>query len=102
MVLAKDGEYQLHRLCEELTYYIEDRQERNNPRTIINDHNREIRTRKQRTDVGKYSFVKTTIKSWKQLSAGLLASFPCKPNTFRKSIKNVVTSKGIQVRFECK
>ena len=28
------------------------------------DHNRKIRTRKQRTDVGKYSFVNRTIKSW--------------------------------------
>jgi hypothetical protein len=27
------------------------------------DHNRKIRTRKQRTDVGKYSFVNRTIKT---------------------------------------
>ena len=47
-------------------------------------------------DVGKYSFVNRTIKSWNQLSAGLLASFSCKINTFRKRVKNVVTSKGIQ------
>jgi len=66
------------------------------------DHNRKIRTRKQRTDVGKYSFVNRTIKSWNQLPAGLLASFPCKLNTFRKKVKNVVTSKGIQVWIECK
>ena len=36
------------------------------------DHNRKIRTRKQRTDVGKYSFVNRTIESWNQLPAGLL------------------------------
>jgi len=36
-----------------------------------------------------------------QLPAGLLASFSCKPNTFRKRAKNVVTSKGIQVGNEC-
>ena len=66
------------------------------------DHNRKIRTRKQRTDVGKYSFVNRTIKSWDQLPTGLLASFPCKLNTFRKRVKNVVTSKGIQVEIECK
>jgi hypothetical protein len=53
----------------------------------------EIRTIKQRTYVGKYSFVNRTIKSWNQLSAGLLASFPCKMNTFRKRVKNVVTAK---------
>ena len=39
---------------------------------------------------------------WKQLPAGLLASFPCKLNTFRKRVKNAVTSKGIQVGIECK
>jgi len=30
-----------------------------------------------------------------QLPAGLLASLTCKLNTFRKSVKNVVTSKGL-------
>jgi hypothetical protein len=38
-----------------------------------------------------------TIKSWNHLPAGLLASFPYKLNTFRKRVKNVVTSKRIQV-----
>jgi hypothetical protein len=37
-----------------------------------------------------------------QLHAGLLASFPSKINTFRKRVKNVVTSKGIKEGFECK
>jgi len=67
-----------------------------------NDHNRKIRTRKQRTDVGKYSFVNRTIKRWNQLPAGLLASFPRKLNTLRNGVKNVITSKGIQVGIECK
>jgi hypothetical protein len=67
-----------------------------------NDHNQKIRTRNQRTDAGKYSFVNRTIKNWNQLSAGLLASFPCKVNTFRKRVMNVVTSKRIQMGFECK
>ena len=66
------------------------------------DHNRKIRTRKQRTDVGKYFFVNRTIKSWNQLPASLLASFPCKLNSFRRRITHVVTSKGIQVGIECK
>jgi len=66
------------------------------------DHNRNIRTRKQRTDVGKYSFVNMTIKSWNQLPASLLASFRCKQNMFRRRVKNVVTSTGIQVGTECK
>ena len=51
------------------------------------DHNRKIRTRKQRTDVGKYSVVNRAIKSWNQLPAGLLASFHCKLNTFRKRLR---------------
>ena len=66
------------------------------------DHNRKIRTRKQRRDVGKYSFLNRTSRSWNQLPAGLLAFFPCKLNTFRKRLKNVVTSKGIQVGVEFK
>ena len=57
------------------------------------DHNRKIRTRKQRTDVGKCFFVNRNIKSWNQLPAGLLASLPSKLNTFRKRVKNAVTSK---------
>ena len=57
------------------------------------DHNQKIRTRKQGTDVGKYSLVKRTIKSWNQLPAHLLASFPCKLNTFTKRVKKIVTSK---------
>ena len=66
------------------------------------DQHQKIKTKKRRTDVGKYSFVNRTIKSWNQLPASLLASFPCKLNTFRKGVKNVVTSKGIEVGTECK
>jgi hypothetical protein len=69
---------------------------------ISKDHNRKIMARKQRTVVGKYPFVNRTIKSWNQLSAGLLDSFPFKLNTFRMRVKNVVTRKGIQVGVECK
>jgi hypothetical protein len=62
------------------------------------DHNQKIRTRKQRTGVGKYTFKNRTIKSQNQLPAGLLAPFPCKLNMFRKRVKN----KGIEVGIECK
>jgi hypothetical protein len=58
------------------------------------DHNRKIRSRKQRTDVGKYSFVNRITKNWNELPADLLASFLCKLSTFRKRVKKVVTSKG--------
>jgi hypothetical protein len=66
------------------------------------DHNWKIRTRQKRIDVGKYSFVNGTIKSWNQLYAGLLPSFYCKLNTFRKKDKDLVTSKRIQVGIKCK
>jgi hypothetical protein len=46
--------------------------------------------------------LQNTVKTWNQLPASLLASFPSKLNTFRKRVKNVVTGKGIQVRIECK
>ena len=46
--------------------------------------------------------LKRTLKSWNQLPEGLLASFPCKLNTFRKRVKKVVTSKGLQAGCECK
>jgi len=55
----------------------------------MDDHNRKIISRKQRRDVGKYSFVNRTIKSWNQLPACLLASFTCKLNTFRKLVKSI-------------
>jgi hypothetical protein len=57
------------------------------------DHNRKIRSRKQRTDIGKYSFVNRTTINWNQLPADLLASFSCKLNTFRKKVKKAVTNK---------
>ena len=65
-------------------------------------HNRKIGTRKQRTDVGKYFFVHRTVRSWNQLPAGLVASIPCKLNTFRKRLRMQLQAKGSQVGTECK
>ena len=62
------------------------------------EYNQKIRIKKQRTDVGKYSFVKITIESCKQLRAGLLVSFSSKLNTFKKRDKTVVKSTGIRVK----
>jgi len=42
------------------------------------DHVQKIRDRKQRTDIGKYSFVNRTIKNWNQLPAEAFGAFPCK------------------------
>jgi hypothetical protein len=57
------------------------------------DRDHKIRTRKQRRDIGKYSFVNRTIINWKQLPANLLASFLCKLNTFRNKLKKQVSVK---------
>jgi hypothetical protein len=54
------------------------------------DHVRKIRDRKQRTDIGKYSFVNRTIKIWNQLAAEASGALPCKPNTFRKRVRKAI------------
>jgi len=50
------------------------------------DHVRKIRDRKQRTDIGLYSFVNRTTKNWNQLPAEALVTFHCKPKIFRKDL----------------
>jgi len=55
------------------------------------DHVRKIRTRRQRTDRGKYSFVNRTIGDWNQLPAEVLETLLCKPTTFRKRLRKVIT-----------
>jgi hypothetical protein len=49
------------------------------------DRVRKIRDRKQRADIGKYSFVHVsrTIKNWNQIPAEALGTFLCKPKIFR-------------------
>jgi hypothetical protein len=53
------------------------------------DHERKIRSRRQRTDIGKYSFVNRTIQYWNQLPAEVLGTLPCKPVTFKKRARKV-------------
>jgi len=53
------------------------------------DHERKIRSWRQRTDIGKYSFVNRTIQPWNQLPAEVLGILPCKPITFKKRIRKV-------------
>jgi hypothetical protein len=54
------------------------------------DHEWKIRSRKQRTDIGKYSFANRTIRTWKRFSAEILETLPCKPNAFRKRVTRVI------------
>jgi len=42
-------------------------------------------------DIGKYSFVNRTIGDWNQLPAEVLETLPCKPSTFRKRLREVIT-----------
>jgi len=56
------------------------------------DHAQKIRDRKQRTDIGKYSFVNRTIKHWNQLPAEALGTFPCKTKFFRNKVRKAITN----------
>ena len=54
------------------------------------DRVRKIRDRKQRTDIGKYSFVNRTIENGNQLPAEALVTFHCKPKIFRKIVRKAI------------
>jgi hypothetical protein len=53
-------------------------------------HYRPIRSRKQRTDIGKYSSVNRTIQLWNQLPEDALGTLSCKPSSFRKRVRKVI------------
>ena len=54
------------------------------------DHERKIRKKRQRTDIGKYSFVNRTVRLWNRLPAEILGTLPCKPNAFRERVRRVI------------
>jgi hypothetical protein len=56
--------------------------------------------RNKRTDVGKYSFVNRTTEDWNSLLAGIIASIPCKLNTFRKRVTKAVASTEVLGRVK--
>jgi hypothetical protein len=53
------------------------------------DHDRKIRSRNQKTDIRKYSFVNRTIQLYNQLPADILGNFSCKPSNVRKRVRKV-------------
>jgi hypothetical protein len=53
------------------------------------DHERKIGSRRQRTDIGKYSFVSRTIQHCNQLPAEVLVTLPFKPIIFKKRVRKV-------------
>jgi len=54
------------------------------------DYEREIKNRRQRTDIGKYSFANRNIRLWNRLLAEILGTLPCKTNAFRKKVREVI------------
>jgi len=54
------------------------------------DHERKIRSRRQRTDMGKYFFVNRTIQDWNQLPADVLGTVPCKLNTLKERVRKAI------------
>jgi len=58
------------------------------------DHYWKIRARKQRTDIGKYSFVNRSITDWNKLPEGVLGTSHGKTLIFKTRVRKVKTSKG--------
>jgi hypothetical protein len=51
---------------------------------------RKIKSRKQKTDIGKYSFLNRIIQLWNQLPADALGFLSCKPSNFRIRVRKVI------------
>ena len=58
------------------------------------DHHWKIRARKQRTDIGKYSFVNRSITDWNQLPEGAIGTSHGKTQIFKSRVRKVKTSEG--------
>jgi hypothetical protein len=54
------------------------------------DHERKIRSRKQKIDIGISSFVNRTIQLWNQLPADALGTLSYKSSNFRKRVRKVI------------
>jgi len=55
------------------------------------DHKWKMRYSRQRTEIGKYSFVNRTIQLWNKLPMNALGTFPSKLSTFRKRVRKVIS-----------
>jgi len=64
------------------------------------DHEWKIRRRRQRTDIGNYSFVNRTIHNWNQLPAEVFWTLPCKPIIFKKG-KEGANRSELKEYIEC-
>jgi hypothetical protein len=57
------------------------------------DHHWKI-TRKQRTDIGKYSFLNKSITDWNQLPEGVIGTSNSKTHVFKMRVRKVKTREG--------
>jgi len=58
------------------------------------NHNWKIKARKQRTDIGKYSFVNRSITDWNKLPEGVIGASNDKTHIFKMRVRKVKTSAG--------
>jgi len=58
------------------------------------DHYWKIGARKQRTDIGKYTFVNRSIIDWNRLPEGAIGTSNGKTNIFKTRFRKVKTSEG--------
>jgi hypothetical protein len=64
-------------------------------------HYRKIRARKQRRDVGKFSFVNRTIADWNHVPEGAIGFSYVKIHIFSKRVRKVVTMEGKEREVKC-
>jgi len=62
------------------------------------DHNWKIRSRKQRTDTGKYSFVNRSIADCNQLPAGAIGTDHGNTYKFKTRVRKMLTGEG---KYKC-
>jgi hypothetical protein len=56
------------------------------------DHHWKIRARKQRRDIGKYSFVNRSMTDWKQLPERVIGTSDGKTHIFKTTVRKVQNS----------
>jgi hypothetical protein len=54
------------------------------------DHEREFRSRRLRTDIGKYPFLNKTVQDWNQLPAEVLGTLPCNLKSLKKRVRKAI------------
>jgi hypothetical protein len=54
------------------------------------DHDTKISSRKQKTDIGRYSFVNRIIELWNHLPVDALGTLSCKSIDFTKRVREAI------------